>query len=333
MKTKFESLRRSMSGAITAAALVLGASAQAGAPASPVGDWDMLLSGSGQSGIAFITFSDDGTFSGHQSLVPSQTSISSDSSGGRNPGGDSGRSGFDTNSTGSTVLFGFGPVSGPWQYDDKGHVVGFFTEMVGEGHKVCTTNENISTVHSTTTVPVTNPDGSVTYYETNITIFITNAPTIDCVTQPAKTNSVSFSAKVVPGKRLTMVSSTPNGKVTYRGIPVDTDLIDLSGSWIATRKASGQAYLEIFDLMPFEDTPNIYISTDGSGAGYDFETIVMESAQHKITFTTRTAEDILSASYGSYGFNGKTTKANTRGIQDDGSATPFTFSTSLQPQQ
>ena len=61
-------LRRSFRGAaLTGALLVLGFTAMGAPPTpnSPAGTWGRLLTGSGQQGIAFLTFSDDGTFSGY----------------------------------------------------------------------------------------------------------------------------------------------------------------------------------------------------------------------------------------------------------------------------
>src|SRR6266700_1738283 len=69
-------------------------SAQA-APKSPAGTWDCSLSGGGQQGIAFLTFSDDGTFSGYRLLVGSQKTLS-EIEVGRNTGGDSTRNGFSS---------------------------------------------------------------------------------------------------------------------------------------------------------------------------------------------------------------------------------------------
>src|SRR4051812_31575267 len=52
--------------------LVLGSGAAMGqtAPKSPVGlTWDCVISGA-RNGLAYLTFSDDGTFSGYEILVP-----------------------------------------------------------------------------------------------------------------------------------------------------------------------------------------------------------------------------------------------------------------------
>ena len=99
MKTNFATptgfLRSSQRAAVAAALLLFGtlaASSQAATLNFPNGTWDCLLSGGGQQGIAFITFSNDFTLNGLEILVPKPPS-GGGSSDGRNPGGGAGRGG------------------------------------------------------------------------------------------------------------------------------------------------------------------------------------------------------------------------------------------------
>src|SRR5690349_9484972 len=133
-RSRATSLIRSLCGSSLAytAALGLGLFATASyGQISPVGTtWDCLLTGGGQRGIMFLTFENDGTFHGHEMMVPRLSTTSTSSPGssndGRNSGGETGRgpgadrtstgitttSGGSTNSSGSsfTNLFGYEPI-------------------------------------------------------------------------------------------------------------------------------------------------------------------------------------------------------------------------------
>jgi hypothetical protein len=120
-------------------------------PPSPAGTngvftWDCLSSGGGQPGIAFLTFSNDYTFSGDLVVAGSPT-VS------KNPRGASVTGRGD--STASTVaestnnFFGYWGVEGPWGYDIKGRVIGSFIQIVKIAPEV-TINWN--------TITVTTPD-------------------------------------------------------------------------------------------------------------------------------------------------------------------------------
>jgi hypothetical protein len=195
-------------------------------------------------------------------------------------------------------------------------VRGSFVEVIGGGQTTCTTNENISNIQEITTVPVTNPDGSVTFITTNITIFITNAPSIICSTNQGSSNAVSFVASVVPGKRLSLVASTVNGRIVYSGNPAKTNLTDISGNWYALKTENHQEFLETFDLMP-SGVPNIYNVENGLGAGYDFGGVAMLSARKKIGFALESGSATNFAgivTYGSLSVSRNTTNANTIGF-------------------
>jgi hypothetical protein len=212
---------------------------QAAPPPSPVGSWDCLTSGGGQQGIAFITFADDGTFSGYQLLATTAKGTTiPDLTTDRNPGVDIGRNlelGEDALKS-STNFFGFGEISGPWGYDLRGNVVGHYSTAIDEDAEGAA--------------------GSVL--------------------------SISFSGKVVPGKRLNLVASTSNGKVAYKGVPF-REMPDLSGDWIGTKTENKQKYLEFFTLSadPF---PNVYWM-EGVGPAYEYGIgRCLVSAQKKIGF-------------------------------------------------
>jgi hypothetical protein len=317
-----------------------GFSAAAQSRNTPVGPtWDCLLSGSGQQGIAFLTFSNDFTFTGYQLLAGKQNAASSVGEEGRNIGGgvDRGISvdGSAPSGGGGTTLFGFGFIDGPWRYDEKGRVVGYFVEAVDRVTTITTnqiitlrTNETYEWDY-TQTPPV---------ILTNFTVTIsTNSAYVTNTT--ATTNAVSFSAKVVPGKNLNLVSSTPNGKVTYRGVPQKPLQTPITGSWQGTKKKDGQSFLEFFSLLPTV-VPNLFVTTNGTGPDFKFGGVSMVSVKKKSgfafqTFTGLGTNDVpvdaegnitggtLSATIGSINYPKKGTKANTKGFEDP--QIPITF--------
>ena len=65
------------------------------------------------------------------------------------------------------------------------------------------------------------------------------------------TDALSFVGTVVPGKHLTLATSTSFGNIAYTGVPFTTNLTDLSGSWYGTKIQNKQSFLEFFDLDPF----------------------------------------------------------------------------------
>jgi hypothetical protein len=234
---------------------------------SPVGPaWDCVMSGS-RKGLASITFSGDGSlpgssFTGFEILVPKFPKQPSSSSG-RGGSGD-GRTGTDGNTgTKGTQIFGSpsNSPSGPWSFDSKGRVIGFFAETAPTGP--CVTNV-------VTTITVETNGSEVVVSSNSVTV-------IDC---PAITNSISFVGKVFPGKRLTLVCSTPFGKVTYRGVPT-VPLADISGPWYGIKKTSSpkQSFTEFFTLAP--NGVNIY-DFESTGPGYTYSGALLVSRQKKI---------------------------------------------------
>ena len=105
----------------------------------------------------------------------------------------------------------------------------------------------------------------------------------DPETQPT---SVSFTAKVVPDKRLTLVGSSASGKLTYSGIPI-MPFTDLSGFWYGAKAETNQVFLEFFTLTPTEripGVPNLY-TVEGQAAAYDVsDGFCLVSTQKKIGF-------------------------------------------------
>lgn len=267
---------------------------------SPVGTtWDFISAGGGQKGIAFLTFSDDFTFSGYHFWAPDPPKKKKSSS--VRSTGNSGRGHSSSTPTAITndFIFGFAAVEGHWNYDSKGRVVGFFTvplnvTSIATNYQAGTVATNIDsttqgggitnvTVNFQEGVPsvttnLTWPDFSLTYtiYNTNFTIDIASAE---------KTNAVNFTGIVRPGRRMTCVASTTFGKTTYRGIPFQSQF-DISGSWVGTKMQHKQKFFEFFDLLP-SGFDNIYYSTNEFASGYPFSTLVVVSAHKRIGFDVR----------------------------------------------
>lgn len=125
------------------AGVLLGAAAsQAAVPVSPVGTWDCNISGAQGRGVAYITFNEDYTFTGYSIMtvkpLPSSSPTSNPDQ--RNDGGNVGRSDGSTGTNtvvtaatagGSTNLYGFSQITGPWTYDlVTGKAIGFFKQSV-----------------------------------------------------------------------------------------------------------------------------------------------------------------------------------------------------------
>jgi len=121
-------LRPALAGG-SAALLLAGATFTSQAQNSPVGTWDILMTGVRQ-GNMYLTFTDDGggTVTGGEIIVPQAPSAASFS--GRNIGGDAGRGNTTTTPIGGgTNFYGFFPVNGQWGFDSRGRVVGYYDEV------------------------------------------------------------------------------------------------------------------------------------------------------------------------------------------------------------
>jgi hypothetical protein len=352
MKTYLKNLVRaslSMGGWLLTAAL-LGGSTQTSLAVSAdpsTGSsftWDLQSTGSGQRGIAFLTFSNNQTFRGYQmwASVPPVTNSASNGRGGSVTGrGGSGGSG-KTNE----FMFGFSPVTGVWTMNLKGQIVGFFSVVLNVTSEV--TNYHAATISETITNAQTsdrtnlfisfgdgqatvttnfawaNPPGYIqayTFVNTNITIDVASAE---------QTNAISFTGTSRIGRSLTLMCSTTFGKVTYTGGPLVVGP-NLTSPWFGTKRVNSQQFNELFNTVSFQvdnpfapsfpdiaNFPNLYFTTNGIGAGYTFTGIVMLSKQKQIGFTM--VEDrgtgSLRSSIGSFRLSKKAVTAKTVGIQD-----------------
>jgi hypothetical protein len=351
---------------LAVAALLLGASAQtsragSASPAGPGTDpsdfftWDLISSGSGQRGMAFITFSNNGTFRGYQLLaaIPSGTNNVTVGRGGTGTGRNTG-SGGNTNGTVENLLFGFGPIDGIWTRNSKGKIVGLFSEAL-----------NVTSI-------VTNYFASTNFFNlvnsqdniesTNIVVFFTNGQASASVTiswpDPApgfnqeytlantnfttqvgsaeSTNIVSFTGTANGTKHLTLLCSTSFGKVTFQGVQA-TKSVDLSGNWIGSRAVNGHPANEFFGLTSFQldnpfplelpdiaNFPNMFFTTNGLGAGYTFSGIAMVSQQKKVGFMFMNSDGTARAMMGELKPTKFGTTAKTKGIEEPLNRVDFT---------
>ena len=356
MKTLLKKLARASLSwrGVAVAAVVLGGSVQTSqaASADPSGPngtftWDLVSSGGGQRGIAFITFSSDHTFHGYQMLAAIPPNTNNSTSGGR--GGDNnGRGGGSSNSGGktNTFLFGFSSLDGSWSLNSKGQIVGFYSQVLNVSSTVTnfhagTVSENIvnNQTLDTTNIFITftngqtllttnfawaNPPGYTQEYlfpNTNVTVDVGSAEA---------TNMVSFTGKDSGNKHLSLLCSSTFGKLTYKGVPApDATTIDLSGNWIGTRRENGQLFNEFFSLVSFQDGnpfpsdfpdianfPNVFFTTDGQGAAYTFSGVAMFSQQKKVGFTFVNQDGTLRSVIGTLKAKRFGATANTDGIEE-----------------
>ena len=292
MNFKINRLRR-VFGAAASAALLSGLAVSAQPFSDPAGTWDCVMSG-GRNGLAMVTF-EGNTFSMFEILVPKKQVVTTSKA---SRGGDVGR-GDSTPGTNVvlsvTNLFGAGDLTGTWNFDVKGRIMGHFIES--SAPVSCTTNTVITAVTETN-------GGTVT------TTFSTNT-TVDCT--GAVTNAFSFVGTVVPGKRLTLVCDSSIGKVTYRGIPAVT-LPDASGSYYGDLYQNGQHFSESLTMSP--EGGNIY-DVVGDGPGYSYnDGVAIVSAWKKIAFamTVEPTNLVTRAVVGS--FNSKKLSSRTTGLQE-----------------
>jgi hypothetical protein len=143
----------------------------------------------------------------------------------------------------------------------KGRLVGYYTDV--SGYSVCVTN----------LVPVFNP--IITAWETNIVV--------DC---NRLTNAISFVGTVVPGKRLTLLVSTPDGKSVFTGVPVTTNVPDISGNWTGIKLQNTLPNQEFFTLTRNDPSANGY-AVDGTGPGYQYGGLALLFKSGKFAFFSR----------------------------------------------
>jgi hypothetical protein len=162
------------------------------------------------------------------------------------------------------------------------------------------------------------------------------------------TNGVSFVGKVVPGTRFNFISSPSlaRGKITYLGVPYQTDLPDMSGNWYGTKREGGNSFLEFFNLTSvtqlgasFFTTNGYYIDSvitnfptiyygQGMGPGYGLGVFTLISAHKKIGFNFDTVPigggtNIVSVTYGPFTRTATGGRAITRGIEEPDSTILF----------
>jgi hypothetical protein len=142
----------------------------------------------------------------------------------------------------------------------------------------------ISSIPITQTTPPDAPlQTNVTYSVTlplSFTGFWTNQTTFysNYVTAVAITNQVSFVSTVAPGRRLSLLASTPGGKVTFSGVP-DVPQADISGRYYGSKRVGFLQYYEFFTLTAEGD--NAY-SVTGQGPGYTYSGMAFLFPQNKI---------------------------------------------------
>ncbi|MEY2409952.1 MAG: hypothetical protein QOF48_2622 [Verrucomicrobiota bacterium] len=239
------------------------------APPTPVGTWDLSLSGS-QVGLSLITFNDDFTFTGVQYLRPGPVKSTSTTVDPRFPGGIPTRTGVEpvqTPAQSSSNFIGSTEMSGIWTYDDSGRVIGLLNQVTA----------SIQLVEKTVTNAVTTSSviGGITVITTNDVVSTTNV-----YENVFRTNAVSFRASVVANKRLSLVSYQSHGRVTYVGTP-SLALADASGNYFLSGKRGALPYVEFLTLTPNAEFPGEYTVT-GSGAGYGFTGFAFPSRHNQI---------------------------------------------------
>lgn len=289
------------------------------------GGWSMIESGP-RRGVAIMVFNEDRSLDAFQVItpnarivVPPTTSGGSGSTSGtsgtdgRGTGGDADRNGgtgSDTNAPPPTTppatntlpahtnLFGWvsfrsdespvigdtiigeiafhdGKPPGEWDYDINGKIIGFWTEI--SEPTAATTNLEVIGFHFD---PIA---------QTNVPTFRTN---IDFV---RLTNAVSFTAKITTtanpiNNRMSLLATTPAGRVVFSGLPASIVLTNMSGSglddWYAYRTTQGITYTEFFDLLPIPSAPpewNVY-GVFGRGPGYQYEGNLVVTRQKQIGY-------------------------------------------------
>jgi len=362
MKTLEQIILTSLVRATAVGALLLGAvqtshagtsDPSAGGPIPGSFTWDLISSGSGQRGLAVITFSNDFTFRGYQLLAANAPNTNSASAGRGGTGIGRGGSTGGTNAA-QTLLFGFSPIDGVWAISSQGKIVGFFDEALN------VTSVITNFFASTNLFTVVNPQAPSE--TTNILVAFTNGQASASVNifwpdpppgfnqdyvlgntnfaaqigSAESTNVVSFTGTAALNKRIALVGNTTFGKVTFKGVPVDGGL-DVSGNWIGTKKEGGHTANEFFSLTSFQvanpfpadfpdiaNFPNLFFTTNGLGAGYNFVGVAMVSRQKKIGFTFIKEDGTARATLGTLKSSKRGTTATTKGVEEPLNEVNFT---------
>jgi hypothetical protein len=313
MKTKF-ALIKSLAGYLRLGAAVGTALLCCGLPlharaasGSPVGTWDVTISGSRQ-GLALMQFFDDGSFHIYEIIVPKRpSSPSSSSDDSRGTGGDDSRSGTSSSGTSTpsvttiTNLFGDESIlNGRWSFDVNGKIIGSYGEALAE---VCTPE-------TFTVTSVTNfPDGSIGYLTNTITI-------TNCV---GITNGVDLIGTAVSNKSLTLTGHAFSRPVVFSGVPVIT-LTNISGNYNGARVAGGLSSFEFLTLSSSTLDPgfNLIYDVHGVSGGYTYSALgghALLSRRGKIAFAIPLDPDgnVFRATVG--GFDLRRLRFNTQGVE------------------
>jgi hypothetical protein len=362
--TKLTGAGLSLGGMAVAALLAAGSvqtsqAASADPSAGATFTWDVAGHGAGQRSIALITFSNDlssvpsrGTFRGYQLLaaLPPNTNSSSGGRGGGNIGRGTSGGGGQTNN----FVFGFGAIDGTWQFNSKGQIVGFFSQPLNVTSTV--TNYHAITVGETITnnatleiagISISFAEGQATVttnvawanppgYTQDYTFTNPNA-TLD-VGSAQLTNTVSFIGKAVVGKSISLVCNSSFGRVTFKGIPASkTPNVDLTGSWVGSKRENGLQVNELFSLTPASvnnpfslefpdasDFPGIYFTSDGVGPGFGFTGVAMFSQHNSVGFTFFKDDGTMTSTLGTLRATKFGATANTDGIEEPLNRVNFT---------
>ena len=253
--------------ALAVAGLLLGSSAtRAQVPPTPVGDWDLVFSGS-QKGLAVLTFNVNNTLTGFEIVRPSPRKGSSTDVDPRHPGGEPGRTVVTTTpGSGSTVpkvitnLLGSAPISGIWYHDAAGKTIGLLNEIV----------ETVEPVE----MYMTNVVGSEVIISTNVVLTVTS-----------ETNGISFRAVVVPGSRITVYTYSPNGNNVLRGTPASILPGLLTGDFYAFGKRDALNFIEFLNFLPDPLLASRY-DIGGNGPAYSFTGRALVSNRKQIAVAT-----------------------------------------------
>jgi len=148
----------------------------------------------------------------------------------------------------------------------------------------------------------------------------------------AVTKGVSFTGKVTPGKRFTLLASASSGKLTFKGVPFQ-QLTDLSSFpyWYGYKTENKQTFIEVFTLTPMDPAHgNVYwMDMSGDGPGYSYESgVCIASVQKKIGFVlieepTGNPEGFLRATVGSFLNTPSNPTAKTKGVKEPDSSVKF----------
>ena len=292
--------------ALAVASLLMGSSATRAQtpPPSPVGDWDLMFSGS-QLGLAYITFDSGNTLSGFEIVRPKPQKSSSSSvevdprfglvEPGRN---------IIVTSGGSTPkvvtnLLGSAPLNGVWYYDASGKTIGIINQL----------SQTVEPVESY----VTNIfNGEIT---TNVTLVV-----------KSETNAISFRAVVAPTAtppRITINTYGPDGNNVLRGNPPTPLPVPLEPMFYGIGKRDGLNFVEFSDPVQDSVIPNLYFVNNGMGPGYAFEGRVLVSNHKQIAIVTLTQDigNLLTVYTGS--FNLSTHKGKLSGEDSNAKKTSY----------